>query len=179
MALGIGIWWTLDLQIPSVSSSVCLARHVFSSGKQQAVCMSTWPGTLSDSDPTWFKELVNLYYVDAGVLMVDRMQIHAGRLGKSLRVQRQCCNSDIFSIYLSYIFSKVALTTIYITSGVILFCVGVFALTHYLSLLDLTQMLLCFMQNMHNQIRLWDILHHSTHPSICLLWNISIFMLYQ
>lgn len=73
MALGIGIWWTLDFHILSISSAICLDRHVFSSGKQQAVLL---PGTLSDSDPTWFKELVNLYDVDAGVLMVDRMQMH-------------------------------------------------------------------------------------------------------
>lgn len=62
----------------SIHLFIYLACHIFSSGKQQAVCMSTWPGTLSDTDPTWFKELVNLYDVDAGVLMVDRMQMHDG-----------------------------------------------------------------------------------------------------
>lgn len=76
MALETGVWRMLDFQIPSVSSAICLARHVFSSEKQQAVCMSSRAGKLSDSDPTWFKELVNLYDVDTGVSMGDHLQMH-------------------------------------------------------------------------------------------------------
>lgn len=37
----------------------------FSSRERQAVWMLTWPGKLTDSDLTWFKELVNLYDLKA------------------------------------------------------------------------------------------------------------------
>lgn len=48
----------------------------FSSRERQADWMSTWPGKLTDSDPTWFKELVNLYDVKAGGLSVYCMLMY-------------------------------------------------------------------------------------------------------
>lgn len=60
----------LFIYLPALS---CLS---LSSRERRADWMSTWPGKLTDSDLTWFKELVNLYDVKAGGLLVYCMLMY-------------------------------------------------------------------------------------------------------
>lgn len=72
---GIRDWHVMDAgSSNSIHLFIRLLRLVmslsFSSREWQAERMSTWPGRLTDSDLSWFKELVNLYDVKAGGLSV-------------------------------------------------------------------------------------------------------------
>lgn len=60
----------LFIYLPALS---CLS---LSSRERRADWMSTWPGKLTDSDLTWFKELVNLYDVKAWGLLVYCMLMY-------------------------------------------------------------------------------------------------------
>lgn len=62
--------WTFKPR-PSVRPSALLVTSLsLGSRKWHGGWMSTRPGELTDSDLTWFKELVNLYNVKAGGLLV-------------------------------------------------------------------------------------------------------------
>lgn len=61
----------LFIYLPGLS---CLSASTL--GERRADWMSARPGELTDSDLTWFKELVNLYDVKAGGLLVYCMLMY-------------------------------------------------------------------------------------------------------